>query len=500
MTSAWDAHGGPRPPSRHRRIRGGPADAGPTEVIPVLRVVEQPSPAAPDEGLVAFRIGRRAVDADGLFALALFLPMLFLDQLTSRGAAMIAGLAPLYLFVRRDRLVPTLAPRSFLFLVPAFALFSILWSAAQSETLRYGVELAITVTAGLLLSSARNQRAVLRGMMLAFLAYVIASIVYGGYVGIGVGLGGQAFSGLTESKNLLADIASTGLVVSAVVAAISLRGRQWAWFLLCALAIALDVYCVAAARSAGAILGLAMAVTAFAALTPLVYAGKVVRAWATSMVAICLVAIGANYTVIAEAMIRLGASLFDKDPTLTGRTYLWYRAAELIQQKPLLGRGYQAFWIQGNIDAEGLWRYFGIDNRGGFTFHNTYVEILVTMGWVGLALIGAVFLVGVIALVRQFVLRPSLTLVFWMSILLYELARTPIETIGVSPFYFSTAPVFGALGAAFLDRQRVHAARPHYRPPGSAEPTPADPPGWANPRPAAPRRALRLVKPDEGRR
>lgn len=491
MTSAWDARRGHHPP-RDRRLRGAaaPAMPQPAEVIPVA--TSRPA----DEGLVAFRIGRMTIDADGLFALALFVPMLFLDQLTSRGAAMIAALVPLYLFVRRDRLLPTLAPRSFLYLVPAFALFSILWSAAQRETLRYGVELAITVTAGLLLSSAKNQVAVLRGMVLAFLAYVVASIVYGGYVGIGVGMGGEAFSGLTESKNLLADIASTGLVISVVVAIISLKNGQWMWFATCAAEIALDVYCVMAARSAGAIVGLAMAVTAVATLTPLAYAGKVVRAWATTMVAVCLLGIGLNYAAIAEVMVKFGTQVFDKDPTLTGRTYLWYRAAELIRQHPLLGRGYQAFWIQGNIDAEGLWRYFGIGDRSGFTFHNTYVEILVTMGWVGLTLIGATVLAGVIALIRRFVVQPSLPLVLWIALLLYELARTPIETIGISPFYFSTALVFGALGAAFGRPHPVRIARPHYRAPGLSAEAPAYAPGWANPRPTGARRALRVVKPD----
>jgi exopolysaccharide production protein ExoQ len=211
----------------------------------------------------------------------------------------------------------------------------------------------------------------------------------------------------------------------------------------------LDLYCVIGARSAGAVLGLGMAVLAIVGLTPLVYAGKAVRAWASATIGVCLVCIGVFYSAIAQAMIDLGATVFDKDPTLTGRTYLWYRAAELIREHPLLGRGFYAFWLQGNIDAEGLWRYFGIGGRGGFTFHNTFVEILVMLGYAGLVLIGAVVALGVIFLIRRFVMRPTLTQVFWMAILLYELARTPIETIGVAPFYFSTAVVFAALGAAF---------------------------------------------------
>lgn len=499
MTSTWDVHS--RRPFRDRRIRRGPAPATGDEAqgerpIPILRVVETPPP---DEGLVAFRLGRTAVDADGLFALALFLPMLFLGNLQTTGAAMIAALGPLYLFVRRKELAQTLWPRSFLLIVPAFALFSVLWSSSQRETLRYGAELAITVVAGLLLSSARNQSAVLKGLMLAFLTYVAASIFFGGYVAVGVGMGGEAFSGLTESKNLLGDIASTGLIISAVVAIASLKDRRWFWFGVATLALALDVYCVVGARSAGAMIGLVLAIAAVAALSPLVYAGRVVRSWVTGVVTLLVVVIAASYSSLAQALINFGATVFDKDPTLTGRTYLWYRAADLIREKPLLGRGYQAFWVQGNIDAEGLWRYFGIEDRGGFTFHNTFVEILVTLGWVGLVLIGATVVIGVIALVRRFVGRPNLALVLWMAMLLYQLARTPIETIGIAPFYFSTALFFGALGAAFGQARPARAgARPHFRRVDAPdEPQPAGPAGWANPRPAPAPRALRLVKPDE---
>jgi exopolysaccharide production protein ExoQ len=441
MTSAWDVN----PDPRVRRIRGGGEGEPPPQMRPRVTPVQviEHTPHR-EEG---FQIA--GVDIDGLFAIALLVPMLFVGQLGAMAVALVAGLVPLYLFLRRDDLFKLFLPRSFLFLVPAFALFSVVWSTATGESLRYAIELTITVIAGLLLSSARNQEAVVRGVSLAFLSYVVASLFFGGYVGVGVGMGGEAFSGLSESKNLLADIASTGLVASAVVAMLAVQNRRWPWVAIGLISITLDLYCAIAARSAGAILGLGMATLAIVGLTPLVYAGKTVRAAVTSMVGLCLVGIGVFYSTLAQTMINFGTSLFDKDPTLTGRTYLWYRAADLIRERPVLGRGFYAFWIQGNIDAEGLWRYFGIDGRGGFTFHNTFVEILVMLGWAGLALIGATLLVGVVFLIRRFVMRPTLTQVFWMGILLYELARTPIETVGVAPFYFSTALVFGALGAAF---------------------------------------------------
>ena len=307
--------------------------------------------------------------------------------------------------------------------------------------------------------------------------------------------GGDAFSRLTDSKNLMADIASTGLIVSLATIFLSVRARDWPWIAIGAVAALLELYCVAAARSAGAILGLVLGLAPLLVLSPLVAASRAVRAWLTSTVAVVLLVIGLNYRVIAEAMINLGASLFDKDATLTGRTYLWYRAFDLIREKPVLGRGYFSFWLQGNIDAEGPWRYAGIVERSGFNFHNTLVDLLVTVGWLGAMVLIATVLIGSVALVRRFVDRPSLALVFWISILLYELSRTPIETLGIQPFYFSTTLVFGALGAAF---GRTPAPRTARRPIRSAVPVqiwPVDYCGeaWATPRLAPLRGSLRLL-------
>ena len=520
MSTTWDM-GGPRRRRirdtdegasyvRPRRLRGDAEAVSPgpnrreQRTAQVLRLVDErlvaeraEAAAQPDIG---WRIGGLRLDPDGVFAFLLFLPLLFIAQLGSLGAAAVAAVIPLYVFVRRERLLQVMWPRLFLFLVPAFALFSVLWSQAPGETFKYAIEFGLTVLAGLLLSSARDQFAVLRGLTLAFLTYVAASIAFGGSVAVGVGAGGYAFSGLSGSKNLLGDIASSGMIISIATLMLGVRHRRPLWIVVAAAAILLDLYVVLAARSAGALLGLAMGACAMLALAPLLAVGKAVRAWLTAAVALCLIAAGLSYRWLAQTMIEVGAQVFDKDPTLTGRTYLWYRAADLIQEKPLLGRGYYAFWLQGNIDAEGLWRYFGIDERGGFTFHNTAVELLVTVGWIGLILTAAVALVGVIALVRRFVVRPSIALVCWISLLLYQLARTPIESIGVAPFYFSTVLAFAALGAAFGRVKAPRPARVPYRSPNviRLEPVDYSAAGWANTRPAPAPGSLRLLRgPDE---
>jgi exopolysaccharide production protein ExoQ len=462
--SVWQTQ---RPAHRLTRIRGGEVPTPHPVAWREQRKAGRRTAHVPDRDAAgpALRLGGLSVDLDGAFTFLLFLALLFMANLGTMAAAAIAALTPLYLVVRRRGLDKVFGVRAFVFAIPAVAIFSTIWSEAPRETLKYGLELAITVTAGLLISSAASQVAVLRAMAVAFLIYIGVSLVGGGTVAIGVGAGGSAFSGLTESKNLLADIASTGVLVALGVTLMALRDRAWLWVGLGVALLMLGVYTVTAARSAGALLGLGMGVGAILALLPLLKAGKAVRAWLTTMTAVILIAVGLSYRWLSQALIDWGAQTFDKDPTLTGRTYLWYRAADLIYEKPLLGRGYYAFWLQGNTDAEGLWRYFGIDNRGGFTFHNTFVEILVTLGWLGLVIIGLTVLVGVVALVRRFVVRPNLALVFWVGVLLYQLARTPIETIGIAPFYFSTVLAFAALGAAFgrVNSPRF-ARRPAYGP------------------------------------
>jgi exopolysaccharide production protein ExoQ len=456
------------------------------------RLMERHRPASVGWNLLGLRI-----DADGAFAFILFLPLLFMAQLGMIGAAAFGALVPLYVFVRRERLLRTLWPRLFLFLIPALALFSVLWSQAPKETFKTAIELGLTVMAGLMLSSARDQGAVIKGLALAFMTYVVSAIAFGGTVAIGVGAGGEAFSGLTGSKNLLGDIASAGLIISIATLMLGLRHKQPLWVMLAGAAILLDLYVVLAARSAGALLGLGMGAGAMIALSTLLPAPRALRGFLTAAVALCLIGAGLSYRWLASTLITAGAEIFDKDPTLTGRTYLWYRANDLIVEKPMLGRGYEAFWIQGNVDAEGLWRYFGIQERGGFTFHNTAVELLVSLGWVGLVLTALVALIGAAFLVRRFVEKPSIALVCWISLFLYMVARTPIETIGISPFYFSTCLAFAALGAAFGRVQLPRRAHAPYRAPNVIELRPVDysVAGWANTRAAPAAGSLRLLHP-----
>ncbi|MFC3215107.1 O-antigen ligase family protein [Novosphingobium panipatense] len=86
--------------------------------------------------------------------------------------------------------------------------------------------------------------------------------------------------------------------------------------------------------------------------------------------------------------MTLVQELSAKDAGLTGRGYLWYRAAFIIEDSPWLGTGYFGFWIPENPDAVGFWRYFQIRQEGtAFSFHNSYIQTIVETGYLGLAVL-----------------------------------------------------------------------------------------------------------------
>lgn len=398
---------------------------------------------------------RNGIDSDGFFAFALFLPMLFISGLGTLGAAIFSCLAVIYGARRFAQLGEIVAPRAFILVIPFLALVSTLWSQAPGETFKYSIEFAMTVGFGLMLSAAPRPKAVLWGMFFAFAFYVLAALAFGQVVDVGND-GDSAFSGLTASKNLLADIGSTGLLISLACFVAGIEDRQRLRALL-ALGVAVaQSYALIEARSAGALLGVAPAVAVFIFLLALRPARLATRVLAILLAAssAALAAFAYGNTLIEDAM-----TFFDKDPTLTGRTYLWERAGDFISENPLLGKGFNAFWLQGNPDAEGLWQYAGITTREGFSFHNTAIEILVHLGWVGLFVLGITALIGAALLIHRVMTRPTLALCFWTSIAIYDLVRMPIETIGITPFYFSTVLLFAAFGSSFAARRVVPAKR-----------------------------------------
>jgi exopolysaccharide production protein ExoQ len=403
-------------------------------------------------------------DSDGFFAFAIVASILFAFTLGTVGAVAISALSLAYMGLRLPQLGEILAPRAFILIIPLFAIASFFWSQYPVDTLKYSLEFGLTIVVALLFSAAPYPTAVLWGVFLAFAIYMPSAIIFGQAVEVG-NSGSQALSGLSQSKNLLGDMAATGALISLACFVAAIEDRRPVRAILAIGIAVIELYVLLQARSAGALMGLAPAVLAFIFFLALRSARLSIRLIATvfASCAAALMAVAYGSSFVTDSM-----AMFDKDPTLTGRTYLWQRAADFITEKPALGTGFYGFWVQGNPDAEGMWRFAGIDTRMGFNFHNTLIELLVNIGWIGVALFAMVAAISAVLLVRRVMTRPTLAVCFWFSLVIYEFVRMPLEAIGMAPFAHPTILLFAGFGAAAVARRTVEARKAasrlsHYR-------------------------------------
>ena len=71
-----------------------------------------------------------------------------------------------------------------------------------------------------------------------------------------------------------------------------------------------------------------------------------------------------------------------KDPSLTGRTYIWEFVIDKIKERPWLGFGYEAFWIPGGEGENVKFYIFLVLAQA----HNGYLDVAVHLGLIGFAL------------------------------------------------------------------------------------------------------------------
>jgi len=147
-------------------------------------------------------------------------------------------------------------------------------------------------------------------------------------------------------------------------------------------------------------------------------------------------------------------ALSGKDQTFSGRSAIWAIVNEHIAQRPFVGSGYGAYWVQlpGSPSMEMMRRLFFYPTEG----HNGYLDVINDLG-----IVGALCLLGyLITYVRQglklmLLLRPQgvlyLALLFdqlianltesrWLNVLTCEFTIMTIATV--------------ALGRTLLDQQK----------------------------------------------
>lgn len=387
------------------------------------------------------------LDMDGANIFVMVAALLFLAQMATYGALLFTLSVVIYALRHHGSVREVFRNQGFFLLFPAYAMLSTLWSEVPAETFKHSIEFALTVMAALLVVQVRNRRSMMFAMFAAFALYSMASLAFGNMVKVGT-TGATAFSGLADSKNAEASTVAVGTIITLAWFFIGLKTRRYGQSVLALPVLAIELYLTVLAKSAGALAALGVGLALFLLLAAMVKMGRRLRVALVGFGGVSALALAITFLVFTGPIVDALSNWFGKDTTLTGRTYLWARARDLVVEQPIVGRGFDAFWQQGNLDAEGLWQFAHISTRTGFNFHNTSYDILVNLGWLGLILFVLTLIAGLVRMAATYVKRPSLLTAFWLAMGASLVVRLPVETMGIYEFSFDTVLLFAIFGYA----------------------------------------------------
>ena len=155
-------------------------------------------------------------------------------------------------------------------------------------------------------------------------------------------------------------------------------------------------------RSRGALLGLAIAALFYFLLV--VHAHhKTLAVFLIGTFTLVLVMSGVGAAIL-NTLDRGGQGSED----LTGRAPLWTELMGYVDERPWVGRGYESFWNAQTMDDVYQHQHWPVDSA-----HSQYVESLLTIGIIGMALHTIALLAGMIEGIRLF--RSGRDLVYFLA-------------------------------------------------------------------------------------
>ncbi len=259
----------------------------------------------------------------------------------SVGAYVFLGLWLLFFAVFPRSSTSALSAWPQVWILPGLAIASTLWSKAPTPTLRFSLQFAATVGCACIAARQLGPRRLISGLVCALSVTMLLSLAAGRHI-VDPLTRKVEFVGIFHSKNALAG--HIAILVLASVAVLLDRRQPHAPQLLAMFSFMAALPVLQTARSAGSAVASALAVVvllASHALSRLPARERVLMLFAVGATLLPLIVLLASLGETARSLVI--EDMLGKDPTLTGRMELWQRAAALIADRPLLGRGFQAF-------------------------------------------------------------------------------------------------------------------------------------------------------------
>lgn len=294
------------------------------------------------------------------------------------------GLAAFYLIFKTPNIIASLIASWLVLLPPLIALLSVFWSVDPKHSLIAAIQFLITTLIAVWIGSSFSNKQIFNGLFLAMGVAILASLLNSAVEFIPAYSGHGELIGIFAQKNIMGRAIVMGVIALFVV---GFRLGLSSLAVLLALVLLIPM---AAAESASSLVVHLLVLT-----IPVVYLVATAKdgmrttvlffAFGGGLFLIGLLAV-VDIDLVNQFLNKLG-----KDSSLTGRTVLWAVAWEMIEWKPLLGVGYDAFW---SVDAfSDLMRTIQAQGETINGFHNAYLEAMVSTGlFGGLAFISSILM------------------------------------------------------------------------------------------------------------
>jgi len=336
-------------------------------------------------------------------------------------------------YVSRDRWILPLV---------LLAVVSTFWSEFPAITLRRSFALVGTSAFGVYFAtrySIQQQLRLLGWMFGIAIALSFIFIIFIPQYGISGGVHAGAWRGIWIHKNSLAQRIAIGANVFLLLG-FGLRQKRWmAWSFL-ASAVWLEVM----ARSTAGLLSMCVAM----AMVPILQALKLRPRFLVPAVIAILATSGLLFIWLAYGTESV-LTFLGEDTSLTGRTDFWPFIIAKIQERPLLGYGYEIFW-QGGINGPSADVVYA--TMGGFVpthAHNGFLELWLHLGFAGVLLFTVGLWTTILRAIAFFRVKNSFEAIFPLSyctlVILFNLSESQILAYNKITWVIYIAVAFSVL-------------------------------------------------------
>lgn len=339
-------------------------------------------------------------------------------------------------------------------LMALWCLMSFAWSDYTSLTLRYGIQLCLTAAIAVIMAYRIAPMTFVKIIFVTSSLEGVASLLSGR-----TRAGGMGYLGIYASKNALAGAMAILIIVA--LAVLIDRRLPARWRLPALGSLVLGTMLMVMGKSSGALVSTLGVIMVFGIILLLQRLTPYVRLVAITMTLVLSAAVVVLLSSMTDELARVFLDLTGKDITLTGRTDLWAVALQQIFERPILGVGYQAFWVHGQPLAEQLWAEFGIKSRGGFNFHNTLLSNAVEIGVIATALQTVIVFGALWSSLVWAIRSPSAASIFFALFMVRLFLLMWIEVGYFYQFSVVTVTIIAAVcyGRRFREAQHLAAAR-----------------------------------------